>query len=60
MQIDEYIIIMDFNYVPLSSLLIQALIDRPELIPQDTLVRWTAEQEIIMEKTIREMRTQGV
>lgn len=58
-QCDEHVFIMSFNYAPLSSLLIQALIDHPELIPQNALVRWTAEQELILENAIGELRSQS-
>jgi len=52
----EHTFIMGFNYAPLSSLLILALADYPELIPSDTFVRWIAEQELILESTIGEIR----
>ena len=58
-QSDEHVFIMSFNYAPLPNLLLQALIDYPDLITPDTLVRWTSEQELIVESTIEELRMLG-
>ena len=56
-QSEFYVHILGFNYAPLSSLLITALINHPELAPEDTFVQWTAEQELIVEGTIVELRS---
>jgi len=58
-QTDEYSFIIGFNYAPLSSLLIQVLIDHPNLIHPDTLVRWTSEQELLLENSIEELKRLG-
>ncbi len=42
--------------VPLSALLIQALVNHPELAPETTPVQWTAEQEVVVEGELREMK----
>jgi len=52
---EEYLFIMGFNYAPLSSLLIHALVEHPGLIPPETIVRWIAEQELLLENTIEEI-----
>ncbi len=46
---EGYIFILGFNMMPLSSLLLQALINHPELAPETTPVQWTAEQEVVVE-----------
>ena len=58
-QINDHISILGFTYTPLPVELIQALIDHPELAPDATLVRWTQEQDLILEITLGELRTQA-
>jgi len=58
-QFDDHISILGFNYIPLPDQLIQALVDHPELAPDDTLVRWTQEQDLILETTLGELRNQA-
>ena len=55
-QNDDHLSVLGFNGVPLSDDLIQALIEHPEIIPDETIVRWTQEQELIVETTIGELR----
>ncbi len=57
--IEDHISILSFNYTPLSILLIQAIIDHPELVPDEVLVRWTQEQDLIMENTLGDLRRQS-
>ncbi len=45
--IDEYMSILGFNKAPISSDLIKALLNHPELVPGTVIVNWTAEQELI-------------
>ena len=58
-QIENHLSILGFNYTPLPEELIQALIDHPELAPDETLVRWTQEQDLVLETTLRELRAQA-
>ena len=58
-QIDDHLSILGFNYTPLPDHLIQALIDHPDLAPDETLVRWTQEQDLILETTLGELRTRA-
>jgi len=58
-RIDDHLSILGFNYTPLPEQLIQALIDHPELAPDDTLIRWTQEQDLILETTLGELRNQA-
>ena len=55
-QIEDHISILSFNYAPLSDLLIEALINNPELAPDTTIVHWLQEQDVIMEATLGELR----
>ena len=54
--IAEHLSILGFNYTPLPGQLIQALIDHPELAPDETLIRWTQEQHLMIETTLGELR----
>lgn len=56
----DYVSILGFNYAPLSSLLIQAIIDHPELVPDDVFICWTQEQDLIIEKTAGELRSGNI
>ena len=55
---EDYISVMSFNYSPLSELLVKALIDHPELAPDETVIRWTIEQDVILEETLGCLRNQ--
>jgi hypothetical protein len=54
-QYEKHMSVMSFNYAPLSSLLIVALIDHPELVAPETMVVWSAEQELVAAGTLAEM-----
>ena len=56
----DHISILSFNDVPLPDSLIPVLVDHPETFPDDILVRWTQEQELILEATLGELRGRGV
>ena len=58
-QTDEYVFVLGFNCVPLPGLLIEALASHPELVPDDVLIRWTIEQELLLDTTMGEIRSQG-
>ena len=55
-QFEDHLSILGFNYIPLSEQLILALIKHPELAPDDTFVRWTQEQDLILEATLGKLR----
>jgi hypothetical protein len=57
-QLDNRLSVLGFNYSPLSSLLILALIDHPELAPAETIVRWSAEQEVVAQGTLSDLAKQ--
>jgi len=52
----DYVFILGFNYLPLPHVLIQALIEHPELAPSTTFIRWTAEQDLVMEGNLEELQ----
>lgn len=54
-QHGDHIAILGFNYAPLPGLLIHALINHPDLIAAETLVRWTAEQDLVVSGTLAEL-----
>ncbi len=53
---EDHAFILGFNWVPLSASLLKALVDHPELAPDETLIRWTEEQELIFEATLGDLR----
>lgn len=55
-QNDEYINILGFNLAPLPGILISALANHPELVPDDARVVWTIEQELFLQATLGEIR----
>jgi len=55
-QIEDHISVLGFNYAPLSDLLIQALVDLPDLVPDDVRICWTSEQDLILETTMGAIR----
>jgi|APSaa5957512622_1039677.scaffolds.fasta_scaffold38236_2 hypothetical protein len=59
-QIEDHVSILSFNYAPLSSILINALVNHPELVPNDVLICWTIEQELLLETTMGEVRSKGL
>lgn len=59
-QAEEYVYVVGFNHVPLPGALIEALATHPELVPDEVLVFWTIEQEVLLEKTMGEVRSKIV
>ena len=55
---EGYVFVLGFNMMALPHALLRALIDYPELIPPETKVRWTAEQELVMEADMEVVRNQ--
>lgn len=56
-QTDKYVFVLGFNLVPLSSFLIEALANHPELVPDHVLIRWTIEQELLLDITMEQVRS---
>jgi hypothetical protein len=56
----EYVYVLSFNRVPLSGVLIEALVNHPELVPDEALIYWTIEQELWFETTMGEARGKTV
>ncbi len=52
----DHLVILSFNNLPLSDALLEALILHPESFPDDVLVRWTQEQDLILEATLGQLR----
>ncbi len=52
----DHLSILSFNNAPLPDSLIEAIVDHPELFPDGVLIRWTQEQELILEATLGELR----
>ena len=59
-QSDEYIFILGFNLVPLPGLVIDALANHPELVPDDVSIRWTIEQDLLLDTTMGEIRNKDL
>ena len=57
---DDHLSILSFNNAPLLDSLIEALVDHHELFPDDILVRWTQEQDLIFEATLGQLRGRAV
>lgn len=57
-QLESHVSILGFNDTPLSSLLILALIDHPELAPVTTIVRWLDEQDVVAQGTLADLAQQ--
>ncbi len=55
-QSPDHLSILSFNNIPLPDALLEALVMHPELFPNDVLVRWTQEQDLILEATLRQLR----
>ena len=58
--LEGHTFILGFNYVPLPDVLLKPLIYNPELFSSDHLVRWTQEQELLMETTLKELQNQDI
>ena len=54
--IEDHISVLGFNYLPLPGVLIEALASLSELLPDEVLIRWTIEQELLFETTMGEVR----
>ena len=55
---EGYTFVLGFNMMPLSHLIIQALVDRQELIPQYTKVRWMQEQDLIFDGQLGDFKNE--
>jgi len=55
---EGYVFVLGFNMVPLAHVIIQALAEHPELVPESALVRWTQEQALILESELGALRMQ--
>ncbi len=55
-QTPDHISILSFNNSPLPDALLEALVLHPELFPDDVLIRWTQEQDLILEATLGQLR----
>ena len=53
---DDHVSVLSFNYAPLSGILIDALANHPELVPDDIGILWTIEQELFLETTMGAVR----
>jgi hypothetical protein len=53
---DDHISILSFNNTPLPDSLVEALVNHPESFPDDILIRWTQEQDLIFEATLGHLR----
>ena len=56
-QAEEYVYILGLGHVMPSGSLIEALVNHPELVPEDVMVKWWQEQHLIGESTVGELRT---
>ena len=52
----DHLSILSFNNLPLPDALLEVLVMHPELFPDDVLVRWTQEQDLILEATLGQLR----
>src|SRR5512142_2780474 len=49
----DHFSILSFGNLPLPDSLLTALTDHPEVFPADVRIRWTQEQELLLEATLR-------
>ncbi len=54
--VEDHISILSFNNNPLPDSLSEALVDHTELFSDDVLIRWTQEQDLILEATLGQLR----
>lgn len=59
-ETEDFVCIVSFNKSPLPQVLIDALINHPELAVDDMTIIWTIEQEILLETTMGELRDKWV
>ena len=57
--VEDHVSVLGFNYAPLPSILIEALTSHPELVPDDVLIRWLIEQELLLETTMGQVRSKS-
>lgn|SRR5574341_122871 len=55
-NVGDHISILGFNKIPLPYSAIQVLVNHPELVSDDVIVRWTQEQDLILECTLGQLR----
>jgi len=55
-QVEEHVSVLGFNLVPLPGVLLDALANHSELVPDDALIVWTIEQELLLETTMGNIR----
>ena len=55
-QVDEHMSVLSFNYAPLPSIMINALVNHPELVPDDAEILWLIEQDSFLETTMGAVR----
>ncbi len=58
-QIKDHVSVLGFNNAPLPSILINALVNYPELVPDEILIHWTIEQDSLLETTMGEIRSKN-
>ncbi len=56
---EDHVTVLGFNGLPLPYSLVNALIVHPELFSDEILVRWTQEQDLVLEATLGQLRAQG-
>jgi len=54
---EDHTFILGFNYVPLPDVLLDALIRHTEHVSDTLLIRWTQEQDLLFETTLKDLRT---
>jgi hypothetical protein len=55
-HLDNQLSVLSFNYLPIPHAIIQALVKHPALVPPDTPVRWTLEQDLVFAGTLRQLQ----
>ncbi len=55
-QVEDHVSVLGFNYISLSPILIEALANHPELVPDSVLVCWTMEQELLLKTSMGKVR----
>ncbi len=55
-EAEDHFSILSFNNLPLPDALLEALVNHPELYPDNLRIRWTQEQDLILEATLGEIR----
>lgn len=54
--IDDHVSVLGFNYFALPSVLIDALATHPELVPDEVIVCWSIEQDLLWKSTMGKVR----